>query len=299
MARKSSPIEKAARMLDLVPFITAHQGIGTAELASEFGISEEELLNDLNSLWMCGDSRFDLTDLQFDSGYVTIRNAETLNLIRSLTQQEIISILLGLDLIEKELPPDRSDLRNEIDSLRNSLGRGISRILDASPVHSGEIISIIKEGLSAHKKIRIIYFSPAGDEISDRVITPLALNSTDSREFLIAFCDQAQAQRTFRVDRIKSAQLLDLMSAPIPAETHSGQLAFSAEIHIGRQMRKSRESLGDYVNGTGAEVTVSGFNPQWLSRTVISAAGAMEVRASLELREQIAEEAAKTLNQYR
>jgi proteasome accessory factor C len=87
MARKSSPIEKAARMLDLVPFITAHQGIGTAELASEFGISEEELLNDLNSLWMCGDNRFDLIDLQFDSGYVTIRNAETLNLIRSLTQQ--------------------------------------------------------------------------------------------------------------------------------------------------------------------------------------------------------------------
>ena len=63
MVKKSSPVDKAARMLDLVPFITAHQGISTADLASQFGVSEEELLSDLNSLWMCGDNRFDLIDL--------------------------------------------------------------------------------------------------------------------------------------------------------------------------------------------------------------------------------------------
>ena len=52
MARKSTPTEQAARMLDLVPFISSHQGISTTELAAEFGISVDELLGDLNSLWM-------------------------------------------------------------------------------------------------------------------------------------------------------------------------------------------------------------------------------------------------------
>ena len=63
MARKSTPTEQAARMLDLVPFISSHQGISTTELAAEFGIPVDELLGDLNSLWMCGDNRFDLIDL--------------------------------------------------------------------------------------------------------------------------------------------------------------------------------------------------------------------------------------------
>ena len=38
MVKKTTPTEKAARMLDLVPFISSHQGIATTELAAEFGI---------------------------------------------------------------------------------------------------------------------------------------------------------------------------------------------------------------------------------------------------------------------
>lgn len=82
MAKKSTPVEKAARMLDLVPFITTHQGIPLDDLAAQFQVSQSELLSDLNALWMCGDSRFDLIDLEFESGFVSIRNAETLSLVK-------------------------------------------------------------------------------------------------------------------------------------------------------------------------------------------------------------------------
>ena len=109
MAKRSTPAEKAARMLDLVPYISSHQGISCKDLAVDFGITEAELLSDLNALWMCGDNRFDLIELEFESGYVSIRNAETLNVVRSLSTQEIISILLGLDLIEKSLQDNQND----------------------------------------------------------------------------------------------------------------------------------------------------------------------------------------------
>ena len=75
MAKKSNPTDKAARLLDLVPFLYSHQGISLKELADIFKVSESEIVSDLNTLWMCGESRFDLVDLEFESGFVTIRNA--------------------------------------------------------------------------------------------------------------------------------------------------------------------------------------------------------------------------------
>ena len=140
MAKKSTPVEKAARMLDLVPFITTHQGIPLDDLAAQFQVSQSELLSDLNALWMCGDSRFDLIDLEFESGFVSIRNAETLSLVRSLSPQEIISILIGLDLIGHNLDPERQDLLTEIAELRSKVGLDIGRSFEAIPSLSSTIV---------------------------------------------------------------------------------------------------------------------------------------------------------------
>jgi proteasome accessory factor C len=298
MVKKSTPIERAARMLDLVPFISSHQGISTTELAAEFGISIDELLGDLNSLWMCGDNRFDLIDLEFDSGYVTIRNAQTLNLIRSLSQQELITVLIGLDLIAKSLPSNRVDLLHDISSLKAKLGKEVGRILDASPLHDGEILSIVRQGLEELRKVEISYFSPTEDRVSQRVVTPLQIFSKDEHFFLIAFCDTVGAQRTFRVDRIQSATLQD-KSKSVPAAVLATETAHTVEVEILSNFRKSRESLGGFVQGEGDRVTVSSYSASWILRTVISAAGAMKVTTAPEIREQIATAAKRTLDLYR
>ena len=298
MARRSTPLEKAARMLDLVPLISTHQGISTSELATQFGISEDELLSDLNSLWMCGDSRFDLIDLSFDSGFVTIRNAQTLNLIRSLSPQEIISIVIGLDLIEKGLPDDRKDLADEISSLRTKLGQGLTRILDANPVHDGNLLESIKEALHKNRKIHISYFSPSDDEVTERDVTPLDFIHNQGHDFLIAYCDRAQGQRSFRVDRIRSAEILEESGSHLLPPEDSVDATVSS-VTILHSVRRSREALGSATTGEGSHISVSSYSHDWLSRTVISAAGAMKVTVPLETRRLIAERAAKALQQYR
>jgi predicted DNA-binding transcriptional regulator YafY len=298
MAKKTTPTEKAARMLDLVPFISSHQGIPTPELAAEFGISVEELLSDLNSLWMCGDNRFDLIDIQFDSGYVTIRNAETLNLIRSLSQQEIVAVLLGLDLIEKDLPEDREDLHGDIKGLRIKLGLEIARTVDATPAQDSQINSTISQALGRQGRLSITYYSPTDDEVSVREISPLHMSRSDNRDFLIAFCESAGAQRTFRIDRIQSATLLESKVVQM-SETQSDNVRSSVSVKISRNLRKSRESLGTFISGEGSTVEVSTYSAGWLSRTVMSAAGAIEVTSSPEIRGEIASMARKALDLYR
>ena len=79
--RAANPLERTSRLLDLVPYINTHQGISLVDLAQVFEVSTEQMISDLTTLWMCGLPGYtplELMDLDFESGYVTIRNAPTL-----------------------------------------------------------------------------------------------------------------------------------------------------------------------------------------------------------------------------
>ena len=94
------------RLLALVPYISAHQGIAIADLAKAFDVTTSQMSADLTTLWMCGlpgYTALELMDLSFESGFVTIRNAPTLKSPRTLNVEEVISLLLGLDLIKESL----------------------------------------------------------------------------------------------------------------------------------------------------------------------------------------------------
>jgi proteasome accessory factor C len=298
MSKKSTPTQKAARMLDLVPYISSHQGVSTTELAAQFGISVAELLSDLNSLWMCGDNRFDLIDLEFASGYVSIRNAETLNRVRNLSQQEIIAIVLGLDLISKDLPEERTDLQDDIQSLRTKLGKGIERVIDATPASDGEVLALIKQSIATGRKLKIEYLASLDGSITSRVVSPIDFYVSDNRDFLVAFCELADAQRTFRIDRIKNAILLEL-EATSTTSSASPDTRMKATVEIVTEKRRSRESLGKFVAGAGSEVEVSTYSLSWLARTVIASGGAMKVLAPSATRSEVASLATKALAIYR
>jgi len=60
-------------------------------------------------------------DLEFESGFVTIRNASTLAKPRTISFQEGVALLLGLDLVASSIPEERADLLNSVQSLRERL----------------------------------------------------------------------------------------------------------------------------------------------------------------------------------
>ena len=88
------------RLLALIPFIIKNQGIDLEKTASLFGVDEEQLISDLNLIWLCGlpgYSHLELIDVSYDSGIITIDNADTLNKPMRLTFDECISLLIGVD----------------------------------------------------------------------------------------------------------------------------------------------------------------------------------------------------------
>ena len=102
MAKQETGLARTARLLDLVPYLTTHQGIAISELAKTFNATVKEITDDLNTLWMCGLPGYtplELIDLEFESGFVSIRNAETLAAPRALDRAEALSVYMGLDLL--------------------------------------------------------------------------------------------------------------------------------------------------------------------------------------------------------
>ncbi|HYU04558.1 MAG TPA: DeoR family transcriptional regulator, partial [Jatrophihabitantaceae bacterium] len=67
--------ERLPRLLALVPYLQAHDGIAIEQAAADFGITEDQLRRDLQLLWMCGlpgHSPGDLIDLSFDGDSVSV-----------------------------------------------------------------------------------------------------------------------------------------------------------------------------------------------------------------------------------
>ena len=146
-------LSRTARLLDLVPYVASHQGIEIATLAKHFNVSQDQMIADLTTLWMCGlpgYTHLELMDLSFESGFVTIHNAQTLSNPRSLNSEETIALLLGLDLVIQSLPTDRSDLRDLATSLVEKLSMRISITakLTAVPSAAGSVRALIENALT-------------------------------------------------------------------------------------------------------------------------------------------------------
>jgi len=298
MAKRSTPMEKAARLLDLVPFLYKNQGISIEMLAKEFGVDRDEILSDLNTLWMCGETRFDLIELEFESGYVYIRNAQVINLVRSLSTQEMISIFFGLDLIKDELGTERPDLLAEIETLKSQISPELATKVSANHAVSASLLEEIDKAIASRSLLEIQYHSVADDKKSTRVISPIEKVRRDGHDFLIAFCTVADARRTFRLDRISVAQSVDLSSPSIEVLDEK-ELRTSVTLKIHGNARLFKETFDRFQELGDDKYLVEVFNPTWLVREIIASAGDIELLEPLNLRQEVSRQSRAMSLQYR
>jgi proteasome accessory factor C len=311
MAKQTtSPIAKTARLLDLVPFITTHQGISIKDLAKEFAISTEELLDDLNTLWMCGLPGYtplELIDLSFESGYVSIRNAEILQKVRLLTKEELVVIAIGLDFLKESVSKDREDLLQAITSLQEKIKSLIGDIAQVTPTVDSAHRAIILRALKERKNLEIEYHSLIRDQITTRSVTPLELGEDKGIEVLLAYCSTATGFRTFRLDNVKQAKLLE--GSDFVAESkNDGEEIFRAKCRVDSRLRTTFERFrlaadmatsSGLSSGKGITVEVTSFSQDWLVRNFMSTLANTEITEPAELAKSVGAKARATLELYK
>lgn len=297
----ASPLERTSRMLDLVPYINTHQGISLVELAKVFEVSTDQMINDLTTLWMCGLPGYtplELMDLDFESGYVSITNAPTLAKPRSITHEEGVALVLGLDVLRSAISSERDDLIGAIESLSKRITElvNLPLALTASSDLSPEVSTSVKEAISQRSGLKIAYHSLYKDEISTRVVVPLEVLENDGYLYLHAYCSTAKDFRNFRIDRIQSAETAEVEKPSTATPEDPKKIRF--ELKVVRPTRDVAERFAESHLDTGTVFKGSSFSQQWISRSVFSSGGAVELLAPADIRSDIARRAETILNRY-
>ena len=307
---QNSGLERTERLLDLVPFLATHQGISIEDLATEFSISTAQLTEDLTTLWMCGlpgYTALELMDISFDTGYVSISNAETLARPRVLNRDEVLALILGLESILEDADATQVALINTIRLLVAKLIAFLDTHVEQKVQVGTSALSfergIIEQAIASRGAVEISYHSVSRDEISTRVIMPLEFTSSNEYEYVLAFCQLTRGYRTFRLDRIVSAlSVKDASSFPSDSLFASQGEKFPITVMIGSRLRDAAERFNlDFATlafNSENLVQVESFTADWAIREIMSFGGDIRLYSPADLRKSLRQRSLQALNAY-
>ncbi|MDT9692880.1 WYL domain-containing protein [Streptomyces sp. P9(2023)] len=220
----ANAIDQTRRMLSLVTYLRERPGAHVADVARAFGITEDELISDLDVLPMCGTSfrGGDLLDIDTDGDRIWWRNpgalgAEAAEPLR-LAADEATALLVAARAVST-LPGlregDRDALLRATAKLENAAGEvaGASARLSVTFESEGGVFAEVDRAISERKRLWVRYYSPARDELTEREVDPIRLFAV-GHTYMEAWCRLSEARRTFRLDRVAEIRILDEQSAP-------------------------------------------------------------------------------------
>ncbi|GAA1407501.1 helix-turn-helix transcriptional regulator [Catellatospora coxensis] len=227
MSSAKTSADRLARLLNLVPYLLARPGIELVEAAADLGVSERQLREDLELLWVCGLPGYgpgDLIDMSFDGDRVTITYDAGIDRPLRLTPDEATALVVALRMLA-ETPgvADRDAIHRALTKIEQAAGEIDAPVAVRLPGNDDRLADL-RAALERGRALRLSYYSAARDVSSERIVDPMRLLSVSGRSYLEAWCRSAGAVRMFRVDRIDALTELDLPAAP-PAEAQSGDVA--------------------------------------------------------------------------
>lgn len=220
---RPSAAERLERLLAIVPWVVAQDGPTVAETCERFGLSEQDLIADLDLLFMCGIYPYTpdaLIEVDIDGGRVWVRFADWFRRPLRLTPPEGLALvaaaraMLGVPGAPGELgearPHDRGALASAVSKLEMVLGAGGDEAfevqLGAAPA---DVLRTLQQATAEQRKVKVDYYSFGRDEVGERVVRPWRLFSSGGHWYLLAWCEKVSDRRLFRVDRARSAVLLE------------------------------------------------------------------------------------------
>jgi len=287
--------QRLSRLLTMVPWLLNRQGVPLAEAAAHFSITEDQLVKDLELLFVCGTPGHmpdDLIDAEWDSGRIYLDNADAIAQPLRLGPDEAIALIAGLRTLA-ELPGlhDRTAVDSALVKLSAAAEDGViaaSRLsVDLTAGAEEEILRTARQALRDRRRMRIQYVVPARDEVTERDVDLMRVTNLGGRWYLEAWCHRAEAVRLFRVDRVAGAALLDEDGTP-PAQAVSrdtdddlftpsaGDTLVTLEVeHRGRWVAEyyPAESVEELPSGA-LRVTMRIADPRWIPRLVLRLGGA-------------------------
>lgn len=207
-------------MLSLVTYLRERPGARVSDVARAFGITEDELISDLDVLPLCGTSfrGGDLLDIDTDGDRIWWHNPDDVAEPLRIAADEATALLVAARAVST-LPGlregDRQALLRATAKVEAASGEaaGASARLSVTFESEGGVFADVDRAIAERRRLWIRYYSPSRDELSEREIDPIRL-VTVGHTYVEAWCRRSEARRTFRLDRVAEIRILDEPSAP-------------------------------------------------------------------------------------
>jgi predicted DNA-binding transcriptional regulator YafY len=240
---------------------------------------------------------------------------------------ELYALLTTQQLLEKTQP-------GLLDNHLKPLKTRIEKILTSAQLGSGEIAKRVRilrmagrntssehfqtvaGALLQRKRLTILYRGRGGDTQTQREISPQRLTHYRDNWYLDAWCHQSDGLRTFSIDRLRKAKILERAAQDIPedqldahfasgygifagAPKHTAVLRFSAERArwvAEEQWHPQQQSR--FLNDGSYELRIPYSDPRELVMDVLKHGAEVEVIAPASLRQLLAENLQQALQRY-
>jgi proteasome accessory factor C len=312
---------RLVRLLNMVPYFQANPRITYAEAASDLGVSEKQLRDDLNQLWLCGLPGYgpgDLIDFEFSGDTIEVTFTAGIDHPLRLTSPEATGVLVALralaDVPGMVDPAAARSAIAKIESAAGMAGHGagmpVAAVDEPAPIES-EAAAAVRAGVRDGHALAIEYYSASHDMLSSRVVDPIRVVLVADHSYLEAWCRSAEGVRLFRFDRIVDARVLDEPSSPPQPAVQAGPdtSLFDADPSLPSAkllIDRSASWMFDYYplrevrelpDGTlEAEMTYA--SDDWMARFVLGFGSAVRVLEPASLAQRVRESAAAALSAY-
>ena len=219
--------QQLRRLLHLIPMLADGEAHSLHEVAELTGEDADDVLKDMRSLSLrYGDPGGFVPDLEIylEATQVSMRTNHFTRPMR-LTAPELCALQLGLAMLRREQVPEEQDTA---DAARRRLSAALAKLPAEGPgagpvaapmdrVHHLDFaapgdraqLAALRRGVRERRKLRLTYRRADAVESTTRVICPYGLVASHGAWYVVAHCDDRNAIRIFRLDRIERSELLD------------------------------------------------------------------------------------------
>ena len=296
--------QRALRTMDLVPYILENPGISTIDLAAKFSVTQKQIEKDLQLIFLCGlpgYTPYELIDLTFEDGIVSIIEPQVLTKPRNFSSNEMVVIKLGLEIL-RQINVNEPNKLDKISTLLQKVHRETDQdsVLLAKEISSSPYYSVINTAISQRKQLSIEYQSVSKDQLSTRLIVPYNISMLNGNLYLSAYDMDRQSDRVFKLDLISKCEIGERTELDLVKSTSIDQIVeLMVDVKLTNFIERNTSIIVDQrLTADGIKVTLKVNNLEWISRAVISYAPNITVISPIALSEMIEQRAKNLLNAY-
>jgi len=313
------------RLLALVPYVVSRKVAGVAETAAAFGISERELVDDLNLLW-CVELRspdpYCPIDLSYEGGEIEVSQAELMDRPLRLAVDEASALLVALRMLAEvgqaaAVPglAEGSALSRTIAKLEAAAGEAAAPsaqvAVQVDKIVQQAVLDQLRDALARGRRVHLTYYVPGRDEATERDVDPMRLLVVEGRTYLEGWCWRAEAVRLFRLDRVLGLAVLPV-AAEVPPDAEPKDLdqglfrPSPGDLHVVIELGPHGRWVAEYYPceevtelGDGRlRVELRTPDSRWVRRLALRLGENGRIIAPASLDEQVRGDAAAALAQY-